>query len=210
MYLAGVSVRRVEDITEALWGSRVSSSTISELNRKIYKNRDEWRNKPLETAYPSMFVDGIWLKRSWGGVVQSVSVLGAIGVNQEGYREIPRVAEGNREDAESWRNFFRYLKQRGPEHVRLIVSDKAPGVLEAIGDFSRKAAGSAVLYIFTGMCSVRCLRANRGKWAVKSGHKFMLPRSVFPANTSWQTPLGKNSQVLPDTSGDCKIFQYIL
>ncbi|MCH5277159.1 MAG: transposase, partial [Desulfovibrionaceae bacterium] len=44
-----------------------------------------------------------------------------------------------REDAESWRNFFRYLKQRGLEHVRLIVSGKAPGVLEAIGDVFPKS-----------------------------------------------------------------------
>ena len=36
MYLAGVSVRRVEDITEALWGNKVSPSTISELNKKTY------------------------------------------------------------------------------------------------------------------------------------------------------------------------------
>ena len=59
MYLAGVSVRRAEDITEALWGSRISSSTISELNKKIYKNIEEWRNSPLEAVYPYMFVDGI-------------------------------------------------------------------------------------------------------------------------------------------------------
>ena len=135
MYLAGVSVRRVEDITEELWGSRISSSTISELNKKIYKNIEEWRNSPLEAVYPYMFVDGIWLKRSWGGVVQSVSVLVAIGVNKEGYREILGVAEGSREDAESWKNFFRYLKQRGLQRVRLIVSDKSTGILEAIGDF---------------------------------------------------------------------------
>lgn len=128
MYLAGVSVRRVEDITEALWGSRVSSSTISELNQKIYKNIEEWRNSPLESMYPYMFVDGIWLKRSWGGVVQSVSVLVAIGVNKEGYREILGVAEGSREDAESWKAFFRYLKQRGLQSVRLIVSDKSTGL----------------------------------------------------------------------------------
>ena len=43
MYLAGVSVRRVEDITEALWGSRVSSSTISDLNQKIYVQIEAWR-----------------------------------------------------------------------------------------------------------------------------------------------------------------------
>ena len=139
MYLAGVSVRRVEDITEALWGSRVSSSTISELNQKIYRNIEEWRNKPLESEYVYMFVDGIWLKRSWGGEVQPVSVLVAIGVNKEGYREIIGVAEGSREDAESWRNFFRYLKERGLQKVSLIVSDKSIGVLDAIGDFFPKS-----------------------------------------------------------------------
>jgi putative transposase len=46
MYLAGVSVRRVEDITEALWGSRVSPATISELNKKAYVHIEEWRNRP--------------------------------------------------------------------------------------------------------------------------------------------------------------------
>jgi transposase-like protein len=50
MYLAGVSVRRVEDITEVLWGSRVSPATISELNKKAYKHIEEWRNRPLKAA----------------------------------------------------------------------------------------------------------------------------------------------------------------
>ena len=36
MYIAGVSVRRVEDITEALWGSKVSPVTISELKKKAH------------------------------------------------------------------------------------------------------------------------------------------------------------------------------
>ena len=135
MYLAGVSVRRVEDITEALWGSRVSSSTISDLNKKIYASIEEWRNKPLDRCYPYVFVDGIWLKRSWGGSFENVSVLVAIGVNTEGYREILGVAEGSREDKESWKAFFRYLKGRGLEHIRLIVSDKNLGLLDIIGDF---------------------------------------------------------------------------
>ena len=49
MYLAGVSVRRVEDITQALWGTRVSPSTISELNKKVYAQIDTWRNRPLRS-----------------------------------------------------------------------------------------------------------------------------------------------------------------
>lgn len=47
MYLAGASVRRVEDITEALWGSKVSLSTISELNKKAYVHIEDWRNRSL-------------------------------------------------------------------------------------------------------------------------------------------------------------------
>ena len=56
MYLAGVSVRRVEDITEALWGCKVSSSTISELNKKAYEHIEQWRNRPLEGGkYPYVY-----------------------------------------------------------------------------------------------------------------------------------------------------------
>ncbi len=63
MYLAGVSVRRVEDITEALWGSKVSPATISELNKKAYVHIEDWRNRPLQGGrYPYVYVDGIYLR----------------------------------------------------------------------------------------------------------------------------------------------------
>ena len=65
MYLAGVSVRRVEDITEALWGTRVSPGTVSNLNKKIYVQIEAWRNKPIEGVHPYVYLDGIVLKRSW-------------------------------------------------------------------------------------------------------------------------------------------------
>ena len=52
MYLAGVSVRRVEDITEALWGTRVSPSTVSRLNQKIYEQIEAWRNRSIEGSHP--------------------------------------------------------------------------------------------------------------------------------------------------------------
>ena len=59
MYLAGVSVRRVEDITEALWGSKVSPATISELNKKAYVHIEDWRNRPLQGGkYPYVYVGG--------------------------------------------------------------------------------------------------------------------------------------------------------
>ena len=81
MYMDSVSVRRFEDI-------------------------EEWRSRPLTEEYPYVYVDGVYLKRSWGGEIQNVAALVAIGVNNEGYREILGAAEGMKENHESWKNFF--------------------------------------------------------------------------------------------------------
>ena len=134
MYLAGVSVRRVEDITEALWGTRVSPSTVSDLNKKIYERIESWRTRPLTGKHPYVYLDGLYLKRSWGGEVQSVAVLVAFGVNSDGYREILGVCEGAKEDKASWMAFLRDLKRRGLTGTKLFISDKCLGLVEAVGE----------------------------------------------------------------------------
>jgi transposase-like protein len=140
MYLAGVSVRRVEDITEALWGTRVSPSTVSELNQKIAGQIDAWRHRPIEGGHAYVFLDGLWLKRSWGGEVKNVSILVAIGVNADGHREVLGVTEGTKEDKASWQNFLRHLKERGLKGVRLIVGDRCLGLVESLAEFYPAAA----------------------------------------------------------------------
>ena len=135
MYLAGVSVRRMEDITEALWGSKVSPATISELNKKAYLHIEDWRNRPLQGGcYPYVYVDGIYLRRNWGGEYENVSVLVAIAVNEDGFREVLGAAEGMKEDKASWVSFFQWLRGRGLDGVKLIVGDKCKGMLEAVGE----------------------------------------------------------------------------
>ena len=135
MYSAGVSVRRVEDITEALWGSRVSPATISELNRKAYVHIEDWWNRPLQGGkYPYVYVDGIYLRRNWGGEYENVAIMVAIAVNEDGYHEVLGAAEGMKEDRASWMNFFQWLKGRGLDGVKLIVGDRCLGMLEAVGE----------------------------------------------------------------------------
>jgi putative transposase len=134
MYLAGVSVRRVEDITEALWGTRVSSSTVSRLNQKIYRHIEAWRNREIVGEFPYVYLDGVILKRSWAGEVRNVSVLVAIGVGIDGFRQILGVAEGEKEDLEGWRGFLCHLKDRGLRGVRLIISDACRGLVEAAAE----------------------------------------------------------------------------
>lgn len=148
MYLAGVSVRRVEDITEALWGMRVSPSAVSALNQKVYGQIEAWRNRKIEGEHPYVFLDGIWLKRTWAGEVRKVAVLVAIGVNAEGHREILGICEGMQEDKESWLSFIRHLKSRGLSGVRLVVSDKCLGLVEAVSQCYPKADWQRCVFHF--------------------------------------------------------------
>jgi putative transposase len=135
MYLAGVSVRRVEDITEALWGTKVSPGTISNLNKKVYAKIDAWRNQPIEDEFPYVYLDGIVLKRTWAGEVSNVSVLVAIGVNREGYRKILGVVEGHKEDKSGWSGFLKHLKERGLSGVRLFITGAYMGLVESLSEY---------------------------------------------------------------------------
>lgn len=139
MYFAGVSMRRIEDITDALWGTRVSPSTVSELNQKVAGRIEEWRNRPLTGTYAYVWLDAIWLKRSWGGEVQNVSVLVAVGVDEDGYRDVLGVEEGAKEDKASWHGFLRHLKERGLKGTELFITDKCLGLVESVGEIFPQA-----------------------------------------------------------------------
>ena len=140
MYLAGVSTRRIEDVSEILCGSSVSAATVSNLNEKAFASVEEWRNRPLERAYPYAYVDGIYLKRSWGGSYENVAVMVAIGVNDDGYREVIGAAEGFAESAECWREFLSWLRSRGLRGVRMFTGDKAAGMVGSIAEVFPEAA----------------------------------------------------------------------
>lgn len=156
MYLAGVSVRRIEDISEALWGTSVSGSTVSQLNQKVYAHIEEWRNRSLQGKnYPYVFVDGIYLKRNWGGEYENVAILVAIAVDENGFREVLGAAEGMKEDKASWVSFFKWLKGRGLSGTQLIVGDKCLGMLEAVGEvFPEAKYQRCVVHFYRNIFSV--------------------------------------------------------
>jgi transposase-like protein len=112
---------------------------VSQLNQKIYRHIEAWRNRAIEGEFPYLFLDGVVLKRSWGGEVRNVSVLVAIGVSAEGDRHILGVAEGQKEDLEGWRGFLRHLKERGLLGVQLIISDACLGLVEAAAELFPEA-----------------------------------------------------------------------
>lgn len=134
MYLAGVSTRRVEDITEILWNARLSAGTMSRLNGKVYEQIEAWRQRPLDGSYPYVYLDGIYLKRNWGGEYGNVAILVAMAVNERGEREVIGAAEGMKEDKSSWLAFLRHLKERGLKGTQLFVGDKCLGLIESLAE----------------------------------------------------------------------------
>ena len=128
MCLAGVSVGRVGDITEALWGTRVSSGEVSNLNEKVYRHIERLRTQRIEGEVVYVYLDGIVLERSWGAKIKNVSILVAIGVDSSGYRRVLGAAKGHKADRARWLGFLEQLKSRGLDGVRLIVIRCLPGV----------------------------------------------------------------------------------
>ena len=117
----------------------MSSGTVSRLNQRIYEQIEAWRQRPITGTYPYVYLDGVSLKRSWGGEVRNVSVLIAIGVGTDGFRHILGVAEGEKEDLEGWRGFLRHLKTLGLKGVQLIISDACVGLVDAAAQCYPKA-----------------------------------------------------------------------
>lgn len=132
MYFAGVSTRQVDDISQLLWSDRMPPQTLSDKLKKVYDDIDAWRERELTDEYPYVFMDGIWHKRVWGDSVHTVSILIAIGVRADGYREVIGIQEGASEDKESWTRFIRSLLARGLKGVRLVTGDKSLGLIATL------------------------------------------------------------------------------
>ena len=140
MYLAGVSTRRIEDVSEVLRGPGVSAAAVSDLDEKAFASVGERGSRPLERARPCACADGVYLKRSRGGAYENVAVMVAIGVNDDGCREVAGAAEGFTESSERWREFPSRLRSRGLHGVRMVVGDKASGMVGSIAEVFPEAA----------------------------------------------------------------------
>ena len=132
------------------------SQTLSDKLKRVYDDIDRWRTRPLESEYPYVFMDGVWHKRSWGGSVENVSVLVAIGVNAEGHREVIGVTEGMREDAASWEQFIRSMIERGLKGVRLVVGDRCAGLVSTVNSMLPGRSTSGAWCTSCATCSRRC------------------------------------------------------
>jgi putative transposase len=140
MVLQGVSTRKVTKITEELCGTSFSKSTVSQLCKGLDETVQAFRNRPLEKRYPFVMVDAMYVKVRELGRVRSKALLIAMGVNEEGYREVLGFTLWDSETHLGWKTFFEDLKKRGIGQVDYVISDAHTGLVKALQEVFVEAA----------------------------------------------------------------------
>jgi putative transposase len=132
-YLLGVSTRRMEKLVETLGIAALSKSQVSRMAADLDEAVAAFRNRPLDAGpYTFCWADALAIKVREGGRVVNAHALLAVGVNNDGHREILGLDVTSAEDGAGWLAFFRSLTARGLAGVQLVTSDAHRGLVDAI------------------------------------------------------------------------------
>lgn len=131
-WLQGVSTRSVDDLVQAMGCSGISKSEVSRLCAEVKDRVDEFLERPLEGAFPYVWLDATYVKVREGSRILSKAVVVAIGLNAEGRREVLGMRVGHAETEEFWTEFLRSILDRGCRGTKLVVSDSHAGLKKAI------------------------------------------------------------------------------
>lgn len=138
MYKGGMSTRDVAHFIEGMFGSEYSPTTVSNITNTVLQDVQAWQERPLEKRYSVIYLDGLYVKLKRRTVNSEVIYL-AMGINEEGYRQILGFYVGGQESANGWRDVLRDLYKRGAQEVLLGVFDGLPGLEEAFRETYPKA-----------------------------------------------------------------------
>ena len=148
-YVNGVSTRKVDRLVTQLGLSGISRSAVSRLCSDLDQQVRLFRERPLEGAYPYLWLDAKVERVREPGGVRSKALVVAYGVHETGRREIIGIDVGEAETEVFWREFLRSLRSRGLAGVALCVSDAHEGL---------KCAVAKVLGCPWQRCTVHFLR----------------------------------------------------
>ncbi len=186
-YVHGVSTRKVDDLVKALGMTGISKSRVSELCEELDEEVERFRNRPLEGAYPYVWVDATYLKCRQDGRVASTAVVVAVGVKaQSGEREVLGFDVGPSEDGAFWTSFLRSLVARGLSGVKLVTSDSHQGLKSAVAAVLVGASWQCcrVHTIRTQSGSGRCRRTHRVPWRTVQRDDVAYLQGVLPNNNA--------------------------
>lgn len=152
MYVQGVSTRKVKAITEELCGHSFSASSISDINKKLDEQLEEFASRRLDEEYPYLILDARYERVRENGTIHKRAVLVAIGINWDGRRCVLGVDLANRESISSWKEFLVGLRTRGLTGVELVVTDDHAGLRAAVAEVLPEAAWQRCYVHFLRNC----------------------------------------------------------
>ncbi len=134
MFVAGVSTHKVGEVAETLLGVAPSASTISRLNQTLTHQFEIWRQRPLQTHWRVLYLDGVHFSIRHGDKADSTIILTALGVDLQGNKEVLALRACAEENKEGWGSLLQDLRTRGATQIDLIVTDGHDGLLAAVSE----------------------------------------------------------------------------
>lgn len=132
LYAKGMSVADIESEMQEIYGINLSTSAISIITNKVSQAAAEWQNRPLDSLYMIVWMDGIVFKVRENGKVINKTVYLCVGLNKEGLKEVLGMWIGKNESAAFWMGVLTDLKARGVEDILITVTDNLNGFTETI------------------------------------------------------------------------------
>jgi putative transposase len=148
-YVHGISTRAVDDLVKAMGASGISKSQVSRLCAEIDERVSAFLSRPLEGAWPYLWIDATYIKAREAGRIVSTAVIIAVAVNTDGRREVLGIATGASEAEPFWKAFLRSLADRGLRGVKLVIADDHKGL---------RAAAAKVFHAPHQRCRVHWMR----------------------------------------------------
>lgn len=132
LYAKGMSVMDIEDMLRDVYGFQVSEATISRITDRVAEDVVAWQNRPLDSVYLIVWMDGIVFKVRENSKVVNKTIYLAVGLNREGYKEVLGMWLGKNESASFWMGILTDLKARGVEDMLITATDNLNGFTNTI------------------------------------------------------------------------------
>ena len=132
LYARGLSTREIQDELTELYGAEVSPTLISNVTNSVLEDVQAWQARPLDSVYPILYFDCLFVKSRQEGPVRNKAVYLALGVNLQGEKELLGMWLAETEGAKFWLTVFNELKSRGVQDCFIACVDGLKGLPEAI------------------------------------------------------------------------------
>lgn len=132
MYASGMTNKTIVEEIEEIYGFEVSESMISDITDKVLPRIEEWKNRPLDSIYPVIYIDAVHFYVRDSGMVKKRAAYFILGINTEGIKEVLGLYVGDAESSKYWLSVFNELKNRGLKDIIIICADGLTGIKELI------------------------------------------------------------------------------